>query len=89
MNTPHGSHLFDQLPLSRQAFPAERAIAGNPRLASPIGQPADRAAFFAAYALEPFEQVRKEFFRLPSLPVRVVSKALTPEAKEKIKKRLR
>ena len=89
VNTPHGSHLFDQLPLSRQAFTAERAIAGNPRLASPIGQPADRAAFFAAYALEPFEQVRKEFFRLPPLPVRVVSKALTPEAKEKIKKRLR
>ena len=89
VNTPHGSHLFDQLPLSRQAFPPERAIAGNPRLASPISQSQDRAAFFAAYALEPFEQVRKKFFRMPPLPVRVVSKALSPEAKEKIKKRLR
>ena len=57
VNTAHGSHLFDQLPLNRQAFPAERAIAGNPRLASPISRPADRAAFFAAYALEPFDRV--------------------------------
>ena len=89
VNTPHGSHLFDQLPLRRQAFPAERAIAGNPRLASPIGQPPDRTAFFAAYALEPFEQVRKEFFRLPPLPVRAVSKALSPEVKERIRKKLR
>lgn len=89
VNTPHGSHLFDQLPLRRQAFPAERAIAGNPRLASPIGQPADRAAFFAAYALEPFEQVRKTFFRLPPLPVRAASKVLSPEIKEKIRKKLR
>ena len=89
VNTPHGSHLFDQLPLSRQAFPPERAIAGNPRLASPISQPQDRSAFFAAYALEPFEQVRKKFFRMPPLPVRVVSKALSPEAKEKIKKQLK
>lgn len=50
VNTAHGSHLFDQLPIAKQAFPPERAIAGNPRLASPTQQPADRAAFFAAYA---------------------------------------
>ena len=89
VNTPHGSHLFDQLPLARQAFPAERAIAGNPRLACPIQRPADRAAFFAAYALEPFDQVRKKFCSVPPLPVRAVSKALTPEVKDNLRKKLR
>ncbi len=89
VNTAHGSHLFDQLPLGRQAFPPERAIAGNPRLASPTERPADRAAFFAAYALEPFDEVRKRFCKLPPLPVRLAARALTPEAKEKIRKKLR
>ena len=87
VNTPHGSHIFDQLPLTRVPFPAERAIAGNPRLASPISQAPDRAAFFAAYALEPFDQVRKRFFRLPPLPARMASKILSPEVKEKIRKK--
>ena len=89
VNTSHGSHLFDQLPLSRQAVPAERAIAGNPRLATPIALPPDRSAFFAAYALEPFEEVRRKFFHLPALPVRAAGKLLSPEAKEKIKRHLR
>ncbi len=89
VNTAHGSHLFDQLPLSRQAFPVERAIAGNPRLASPTACPADRAAFFAAYALEPFDAVRKRFFTLPPLPVRAVGTLLSPELKAKLRKKLR
>lgn len=89
VNTAHGSHIFDQLPLSRQAFSVERAVAGNPRLASPIGPAADRAAFFAAYALEPFEQVRKKFFRLPPLPVRMAGKVLSPEVKAKLRKKLK
>jgi len=88
VNTPHGSHIFDRLPLSCQVFPVERAVAGNPRLASPIAPAADRAAFFAAYALEPFEQVRRQFFRLPPLPVRVAGKLLSPEVKAKIRKKL-
>lgn len=89
VNTAHGSHMFDKLPLSRQTFPVERAVAGNPRLASPIQTPADRADFFSAYALEPFEQVRKEFCGLPPLPVRIAGKLLSPEVKEKIRKKLR
>ena len=89
VNTAHGSHLFDQLPIAKQAFPPERAIAGNPRLASPTQQPADRAAFFAAYALEPFDQVRKKFCTLPPLPVRAAAKLLSPEVKAKIRKKLR
>lgn len=89
VNTPHGSHVFDQLPLARQAFPAERAIAGNPRLATPIAQPADRAAFFAAYALEPFDQVRRKFCSVPPLPVRVAGRVLSPEVKAKLRKKLK
>ena len=89
VNTAHGSHIFDQLPLSRQAFPVERAVAGNPRLASPIQQPADRAAFFAAYALEPFDRVRKRFCGLPPLPVRAAGKLLSPELKAKIRSKLK
>ena len=89
VNTAHGSHIFDQLPLSRQAFPVERAVAGNPRLASPIQQPADRAAFFAAYALEPFDRVRKRFCGLPPLPVRAAEKLLSPELKDKIRSKLK
>ncbi len=89
VNTPHGSHVFDQLRLSRQPFPVERAIAGNPRLASPIAQPTDRSAFFAAYALEPFDQVVRRFCALPPLPVRAAGKALSPEAKAKLKRVLK
>ena len=89
VNTSHASHVFDRLPLGRLAFPPERAIAGNPRLASPIAPAQDRSAFFASYALEPFDEVRRQFFRLPSLPVRIASKALSPEAKAKIKAKLK
>ena len=41
VNTAHGSHLFDRLRLGRMPFSPERAIAGNPRLASPINLPPD------------------------------------------------
>jgi hypothetical protein len=75
--------------LSRQAFSIERAVAGNPRLASPTPPSPDRTAFFAAYALEPFETVRKKFFRLPPLPVRAAGKLLSPEAKAKLKNKIK
>ncbi len=77
VNTPHASHMFDQLPLIRQPFPVERAIAGNPQLASPVPLPAERAAFFAAYALEPFDQVVRRFCAPPPLPERMKGKALS------------
>jgi hypothetical protein len=89
VNTAHGSYLFDRLPLSRQSFPIERAVAGNPRLASSTPPSPDRAAFFAAYALEPFETVRKKFFRLPPLPVRAAGKLLSPEVKAKLKNKIK
>ncbi len=89
VNTPHASYLFNQLDLACQPFPVERAVAGNPRLAGPIAPAADRAAFFAAFAVEPFETVRKKFFRLPSLPVRAAGKLLSPEVKAKIRAKLK
>ena len=89
VNTPHGSHMFDRLPLNRQPFPVERAVAGNPRLATPIPRSADRAAFFAAYALQPFDRVRKKFCAVPPLPVRMASKMLSPELKAKIRSKLK
>ena len=89
VNTAHGSHVFDQLPLSRQVYSIERAVAGNPRLVTPLPASPDRAAFFAAYALEPFDQVRKKFCAVPPLPVRMASQALSPEVKAKIKKVLK
>ena len=89
VNTPHGSHMFDRLPLNCQPFPVERAVAGNPRLATPIPRSADRAAFFAAYALQPFDRVRKKFCAVPPLPVRMASKMLSPELKAKIRSKLK
>ena len=89
VNSAHGSYLFDQLRLGRQAFPIERAVAGNPRLAYPMAPPPDRSAFFAAYALEPFEQVRKRFFTVPPLPVRLAGQVLTPEVKAKLREKLK
>ena len=53
-----------------------------------LTEAADRAAFFAAYALEPFDQVRKKFCSVPPLPVRAASKMLSPEAKAKLRKKL-
>ena len=86
VNTAHGSHIFDQLPLRCKPFPVERAVAGNPRLASPIAQPEERGDFFAAYALEPFEQVLRKFCALPPLPVRAAGRILSPEMKEKLRR---
>ena len=89
INTPHGSHVFDRLSIGCKQYPAERAVAGNPRLASPTAYCPERAAFFAAYALEPFAQVRKKFLTLPPYLVRAASKALTPELKAKVKRVLK
>ena len=89
INTPHGSHVFDRLSIGCKQYPAERAVAGNPRLASPTAYCPERAAFVAAYALEPFAQVRQMFLTLPPYLVRAASQALTPELKAKVKKVLK
>lgn len=74
VNTAHGSYLFDQLSLGRQAFPIERAVAGNPRLAYPAEAAPERAEFFKAYATEPFEKVRRRYCKAPSLAERLLRK---------------
>ena len=89
VNTAHGSHVLDRLNLQRRPFPIERAVAGNPRLATPIAPAADRAEFFAACRIDSFEGAWRRHCTLPALPVRLAGKLLTPEQKEKIKRRLR
>ena len=89
VNTEKGSHLFGQLPIAKERRTVEEAVAGNPRLHSPLPLGAERSAFFAAYALLPFEEVRKRFLRLPPIHYRVAAKVLTPQMKEKIRKVLK
>ena len=62
INTAKGAHIFDTLPLTRHHRTLEEAVAGNEALRAPIASGADRAAFFDAYAKQPFQQVRTRFF---------------------------
>ena len=87
VNTAHASHIFDSLSLRRKPFPVEAALRGNPRLCSPTPRPAERDAFFSAYALDPFAQVRRKFLELPPLPVRLAGKYIPPEWKAAIRKK--
>lgn len=66
--------------------PLEEAVAGNPRLASPLKANPRRAAFFSAFRTLPFEQVERRFLALPPLPYRAAAKALTPGMKEKLRR---
>ena len=45
-------------------------------------------AFFAAYAVEPFDQVRKRYCSVPPLPIRLAGRVLSPEVKAKIRQKL-
>lgn len=60
VNTPHGAHVFDTLPLKRELRPLSEAVTGDPALSSPVKQ-AQRAEFFDAYARQPFQQVRNHY----------------------------
>lgn len=61
VNTPHGAHVFDTLPLKRELRPLSEAVTGDPALSSPVKQAAQRAEFFDAYARQPFQQVRNHY----------------------------
>lgn len=78
VNTLRGAYVFDHLPLVRKPATLEQALKGNPRLSSPTPPQSQRSAFFTAYALEPFEKVRKRFLTLPPLPLRLLKKAAPP-----------
>ncbi|MBQ6207932.1 MAG: polysaccharide pyruvyl transferase family protein [Oscillospiraceae bacterium] len=89
VNTLHGAYVFDQLPLVRKSATVEQALRGNPRLASPTPPQPQRAAFFSAYALEPFETVRKRFLTLPPLPLRLLRKAIPATLENAVRRILR
>ena len=86
-----GQAVFDALSprFGQVERPLAEAVAGNPRLASPLKANPRRAAFFAAFAALPFAEVEKRFLALPSLPYRAAAKVLTPAMKEKIRKLLK
>ena len=90
-HTARGQAALDGL--AGQAGRAERplaeAVAGNPRLASPLKANPRRAAFFSAFSALPFAEVEKRFLALPSLPYRVAARVLTPAMKEKLRKILK
>lgn len=62
INTAKGAHIFDTLPLVRHHLPLDEAVSGNGALHTPVTSSAERAAFFDAYAQQPFQQVRTRFF---------------------------
>lgn len=69
--------------------PLAEAVAGNPRLASPVQASPRRAVFFAAFAAQPFAQVERAFLAQPPLPYRAAAKVLSPELKALIRKILK
>jgi coenzyme F420-reducing hydrogenase beta subunit len=87
-NTAKGMSILDELSpnLGRIQRPLSEAVAGNPRLASPLTANQRREEFFAAFALEPFEQVEKAYLAQPPAYYRAAAKVLSPEMKAKIRK---
>jgi hypothetical protein len=90
-NTERGERVLGELErkLGRVQRPLAEAVAGNPRLAFPLTANPRREAFFAAFALEPFEQVEKTYLAQPPLYYRAAAKVLSPEMKAKIRKFLK
>ena len=88
VNSARGQAVFDALSprFGQVERPLAEAVAGNPRLASPLKANPRRVAAFAAL---PFAEVEKRFLALPSLPYRAAAKVLTPAMKEKIRKLLK
>ena len=82
VNSAKGAHMFDTLPLKREKRPLSEAMAGNTALTGPTAEPADRAAFFDAYARQSFQQVRQKFL-IPS-PLPVGRKKTAEKSKKKL-----
>ncbi|MEQ2457300.1 polysaccharide pyruvyl transferase family protein [Flavonifractor hominis] len=91
VNSARGQRVFDALSprFGQVERPVEEAVAGNPRLKSPLKANPRRAAFFAAFSTLPFPDVEKRFLALPSLPYRAAAKVLTPGMKDKLRKVLK
>ncbi len=91
VNSARGQVVFDALAdrFGQVERPVAEAVAGNPRLATPLKANPRRAAFFSAFAALPFEEVEKRFLAQPPLHYRAAAKVLTPGMKEKIRKILK
>ena len=91
VNSARGQVVFDALAprFGQTDRPLAEAVAGNPRLASPLKANPKRGAFFAAFAALPFETVEKRFLALPPLHYRAAAKILTPGMKDKLRKLLK
>ena len=90
VNSARGQGVFHALSGRYGAVerPLAEAVAGNPRLASPLKANPRRGAFFAAFAALPFGEVEKRFLALPPLHYRAAARVLTPAMKEKLRKLL-
>lgn len=62
INTVKGAHIFDQLPLKREPYPLEKAVADNAALRCAAAMPADRQRFFEELERMPFRKVCDRFF---------------------------
>ena len=91
VNSARGQQVFDALSgrFGQVERPLAEAVAGNPRLASPLKANPRRAAFFSAFSALPFAEVERRFLALPSLPYRAAARVLTPAMKEKLRKILK
>ena len=83
--------MFDELSprFGQVERPLAEAVAGNPRLASPLTANPRRNSFFAAFSALPFHQAEAAYLALPSLPYRLAARVLTPAMKEKIRRILK
>ncbi len=61
VNTARGARTLDVLPLHKERRTLEEAVAANGALSAPVESPAERTAFFDAFARQPFQQVRNRF----------------------------
>ena len=61
VNTARGAQTLDVLPLHKERRTLEEAVAANGALSAPVESPAERTAFFDAFARQPFQQVRNRF----------------------------
>ncbi len=91
VNSEKGQAVFDELSprFGQVERPLAEAVAGNPRLASPLTANPRRNSFFAAFSALPFHQAEAAYLALPSLPYRLAARVLTPAMKEKIRRILK
>ena len=74
INTVKGAHIFDMLPLKRKKRSLAEAVQGNRALQHPPAAPAERAAFFDAYARQPFQRVYQRFLAASDLSYRMANR---------------